>query len=453
MSSFREPCPERSALFTDLYELTMAQAYLAKGMNETAVFELFFRKLPSERNYIVAAGLDDVLSYLEHWEVADEDIRFLQTRGQFSERFLSELKTLRFTGDVYAMREGTPVFPHEPLIQVVAPLCVAQLMETFILNQMHCQSVLAAKAARVVTAAEGRNVVDFGSRRAHGTDAALKVARASYLVGAGATSNVFASRLYGIPAVGTMAHSYIQAHDDETAALDAFAREFPDTTLLVDTYDTLTGIRKVIALRNKLGERFRVRAVRLDSGNLVQLSKQSRQMLDAAGLQDVKIFASSGLDEHAIRELISAGAPIDGFGVGTKMVVSDDAPALDMAYKLVEYRGRPRMKLSSDKVLYPGRKQVFRKRDDGGMMTGDCIGRYDEDIDGEPLLQPVMKEGRRLDSGRVPLDEARAYATRELQHMPAEIRSLNAASTPYPVMVSDRLQADLERVRHDVADE
>ena len=269
---------------------------------------------------------------------------------------------------MYAVPEGTLVFPNEPLLQVIAPITEAQLIETFVLNQVHFQSVAATKAARVVAAAQGRAIVDFGSRRSHGMDAALKVARATHLAGGAGTSNVLAGKLYGIPVFGTMAHSYIQAHDDEFASFDSFARLYPETTLLVDTYDTLAGVRKVIELSQKLEGRFQVRAVRLDSGDLGGLAVDTRRMLDEAGLQRVKIFASSGLDEYKSQKLVQTGAPIDAFGVGTKLAVIADAPDLDMAYKLVEYGGKGRLKLSAKKLLYPGRKQIFRQIENGKMV-------------------------------------------------------------------------------------
>jgi nicotinate phosphoribosyltransferase len=287
--------------------------------------------------------------------------------------FLKQLEDLRFTGDVYAVPEGAPVFPNEPVVQVIAPILEAQLMETFVLNQVHFQSLAVAKAARVVEAAKGRKVVDFGSRRAHGTDAAIKVARATYLAGGVGTSNVLAGQIYGIPVFGTMAHSYVQAHDDESASFEAFAALYPETTLLADTYDTPEGVRKVIKLSAKLGDRFRVRAIRLDSGDLGSLASQARRELDGAGLKHVTIFASSSLDEYEIQDLVNSGAPIDAFGVGTKLAVMDGASRLDMAYKLVEYGGKGRLKLSTSKVLYPGRKQVFRQVENG-LMVGDVIG-------------------------------------------------------------------------------
>jgi nicotinate phosphoribosyltransferase len=325
----------------------------------------------------------------------------------------------------------------------MAPLIEAQLVETIILNQIHFQTLVASKAARIVTAAAGRMVVDFGSRRAPGAEAAVRVARASYLVGASGTSLVLAGKHYGIPVFGTMAHSYIQAHDDEAAAFSAFAREFPETTLLVDTYNTLEGVQKVIDLSRQLGGNFRVRAIRLDSGNLEQLAKESRRMLDAAGLQSVKIFLSSELDEHRIAALLAAGAPIDGFGVGTKLAVSDDASHVDLVYKLVEYAGRGRTKRSSSKILYPGRKQVFREFVRGKMQR-DWIGRFDEQIPGERLLVPVMRTGQRLPAGRVSIEVARRHAMAEInERLPENLRQLTT-SEPYPVTISKQLQRDYQ---------
>jgi len=320
-----------SALFTDLYELTMAQAYAAEHMDQRAVFELTFRKMPANRNYIVAAGISDVLDFLATFRFGSEELNYLRTRSEFSGEFLRRLQDLRFTGDVYAIPEGTLVFPHEPLVQVIAPILEAQLVETLVLNQVHFHSLAAAKAARVAEAASGRGVVDFGCRRAHGTDAALKVARATYLAGGEGTSNVLAGMIYGIPLFGTMAHSYIQAHDSEAASFEAFAALYPETTLLVDTYNTLKGVRKVVDLSRKLGDRFRVRAVRLDSGDLGSLASQTRKMLDEAGLKQVTIFVSSSLDEYQIQGLVNSGAPIDAFGVGTKLAVMEGASHLDMA--------------------------------------------------------------------------------------------------------------------------
>lgn len=436
-----------SALFTDLYELTMAQAYAAERMDRIAVFELTFRKMPAHRNYIVAAGIADVLDFLEELRFDEDGLEFLRRRG-YSEAFLEQLRDLRFTGDVYAMPEGTLVFPNEPIVQVIAPIVEAQLVETYVLNQVHFQCLAAAKAARVVEAAKGRNVVDFGSRRAHGTDAALKVARATYLAGGAGTSNVLAGEMYGIPVFGTMAHSYIQAHASEAAAFEAFAGMFPGTTLLVDTYDTLEGVRKVVNLARKLGPRFHVRGVRLDSGDLGALAVETRNLLDAAGLQHVTIFASSSLDEYEIRKLLDSGAPIDAFGVGTKLAVMEDASHLDMAYKLVEYAGKGRLKLSASKVLYPGRKQVFR-RIENGRVTGDTIGRFDEPLAGDPLLRPVMYGG--IPCGSINLEESRVRLRQELSRLPPELKAIDPATEPYPVTFSNCLRRDLDRICSELA--
>jgi nicotinate phosphoribosyltransferase len=430
-----------TALFTDLYELTMAQAYYVEHMDQLAVFELTFREMPRNRNYIVAAGFADVLTFLRNFRFTDDELDYLRSHGDFAQEFVEHLASLRFSGDVYAVPEGTIVFPNEPLLQVIAPITEAQLVETFVLNQIHFQSLAATKAARVVGAARGRSVVDFGSRRSHGTDAALKVARATYLAGGDGTSNVLAGKTYDIPIVGTVAHSYVQAHDNEFASFESFATLYPQTTLLVDTYDTLEGVRKVIELHRKLGDKFNVRAVRLDSGDLGYLAVQTRKMLDEAGLQRVKIFASSGLDEYRIQELVTSGAPIDAFGVGTKLAVVADAPDLDMAYKLVEYAGKGRLKLSAKKLLYPGRKQVFR-RVESGRMISDVIGRFNETLPGEPLLQPLLRRGQPV--AQVHLKESRERLQLELKRLPAHLHSVETASPPYPVSFSKHLQDDFE---------
>lgn len=437
-----------SALFTDLYELTMAQAYHAEGMEQMAVFELAFREIPPHRNYIVAAGFSDVVEFLTNFQFTPGDLEYLGGRREFSPEFLKRLETLRFTGEVYAVPEGTLVFPNEPLLQVIAPIMEAQLMETFVLNQIHFQSLAATKAARIVEAAQGRAVVDFGSRRSHGTDAAVKVARAAYLAGGVGTSNVLAGRIYGIPVFGTMAHSFVQAHDQELAAFERFAALYPETTLLVDTYDTLDGVEKVISLSRKLGARFRVRAVRLDSGDLGKLAVETRRALDEAGLPDVRIFASSGLDEYKIEKLVESAAPIDAFGVGTKLAVMADAPELDMAYKLVEYGGAGRLKLSEKKILYPGRKQVYRQLEDGQMVR-DVIGRFDEALPGERLLRPLMQPNQ--PPPPISLEESRSRLQRELARLPQPFHKLERAAVPYPAAISDRLRADLEAVRRKVA--
>ena len=438
-------------LLVDLYELTMAQAYWREGMaGEEAVFSLSFRELPKRRNYVVACGLADALRFLERLAFAGGHLDYLESLGHFAREFLDWLGALRFTGEVWAVPEGTPVFPEEPLIEVVGPIAAGQLAESFLMNQVCFQSVLASKAARVVTAAGGRAVVDFGLRRMHGADAGLKSARAFHVAGVAATSNVLAGRVYGVPVAGTMAHSYVQAHDDELEAFRAFARLYPETVLLVDTYDTLAGVRKVVALARELGADFRVRAIRLDSGDLAELARRSREILDRAGLERVEIFASGGLDEDRIAELVAGGAPIDGFGVGTDLGVSRDAPVLDMAYKLTAYAGKGRLKTSPGKPILPGRKQVFR-REAAGEAAGDVIARAGESGPGRPLLERVMAGGRTLAEDSGDLERARERARREIGRLPPRVRGLAPADPPYPVAVSAALAGYAAEVRREIA--
>jgi nicotinate phosphoribosyltransferase len=433
------------AIFTDLYELTMLQAYFEEQMSERAVFSLFVRSLPPRRNYLLACGLDDVLTYLETVRFDQASLQYLSSLGRFSDRFLSYLEGLRFTGDVFAVPEGTPVFGDEPILEIEAPIAEAQFVETFVMNQIHLQTVLASKAVRVVEAAQGREVVDFGLRRIHGIDAGLKAARAFYIAGVDATSNLAAGQVYGLRVAGTLAHSYIQAHDDEYEAFRAFARLYPDTVLLVDTYDTLAGVRKVIELARELGSDFHVTAVRLDSGNLGELAVEARRLLDQAGLESVRIFVSGGLSEDEVAGLVKAGAPVDGFGVGTDMGVSRDVPALDIAYKLVEYGGRARLKLSTGKILLPGPKQVYRVERDG-VADHDVLARREEEPCGRPLLGRVMIGGRR--SAEVPtLDASRARAQMELGRLPQRVRKLEPAVPPYGVEISDGLMLESDVLR------
>lgn len=438
---------DRAALLVDLYELTMAQAYWRQRMDGEAVFSLFFRRLPPRRNYVLACGLSDALRYLERLSFAPHR-EHLATLG-FALEFLDWLAGLSFAGEVWALPEGTPVFPDEPLLEVVAPIAIGQLAETFLINQLHFQSVAASKAARVVAAADGRTVVDFGLRRMHGTDAGMKAARAFHVAGVAATSNVLAGAVYGIPVAGTMAHSYVQAHDDEHAAFRAFAALYPDTVLLVDTYDTLAGVEKVVALARELGDAFRVRAVRLDSGDLGELAKRTREVLDAAGLERVEIFASGGLDEEKVAALVAAGAPIDGFGVGTRMGVSEDAPTLDAVYKLTSYQGRGRMKTSPGKATLPGRKQVFRV-EEGGEARHDVLAGAGEERPGRPLLSRVMAGGRLIDPDAVDLESARGRARREIAALPERVRALDPADPPYRVEVSEALAAAGRRLRAEI---
>ncbi len=438
------------AIMTDLYELTMLQAYVLEGMLETAVFDLFVRRLPSSRNYLVACGLADVLDYLEALHFSPDALKYLESLKKFRPAFLDYLADFRFTGNVRAVREGTVVFPDEPVLEVSAPLPEAQLVETYLLNQIHYQTLVASKAARVVCAAEGRAVVDFGLRRYHGIDAGLKAARAAYIAGVSATSNVLAGWRYRIPVTGTMAHSYVLAHDSDREAFRRFAEIYPDTVLLVDTFDTLAGVREVVDLARRLGAAFQVTAIRLDSGDLAALAKHARAMLDEAGLTQVGIFASGDLDEHRIAELRASGAPIDGFGVGTRMGVSADAPYLNCAYKLVSYAGKARMKLSPAKATLPCRKQVFRASY-GGKALRDVIALRDEKLAGRPLLEPVMADGKSLLGRSAELFEMRAHCEQELASLPASLRGLHSPDVAYPVELSDQLRAERERLAGELA--
>lgn len=438
------------ALFTDLYELTMLQAYFQQNMMDNAVFTLFFRRLPSKRNFLLACGLDTILDYLENMHFSDESIAYLRSLDTFSKDFLTWLSRFRFTGEVRAVAEGTPVFPNEPILEVIAPIPQAQLAETFIMNQIHLQTILASKAWRLVKAAQGRPVVDFGARRMHGTDAALKAARAFHIAGTAGTSNVLAGKRYNLPVKGTMAHSYIQAHEDESSAFRAFTGIYPGTVLLVDTYDTMKGIHKVIELSKSMGSDFQVSSVRLDSGDLLELSKQARKALDEAGLNSIEIFVSGGLDEYAIEKLLLSDAPIDGFGVGTSMGVSEDAPSLDIAYKLSEYAGKGKLKLSSGKPILPGQKQIFRAEENGRFVR-DIIGRHSEKQPGKTLLQKVMKDGKKLPSAVSDLEVLREYASNQTARLPEHIKDLQPADQAYQVQISSALSNFQKKVEQEVS--
>jgi nicotinate phosphoribosyltransferase len=435
------------ALLTDLYELTMARAYWREGLEGEAVFSLFVRRLPPSRNYLLACGLEEALRYLETLSFGPEAIATLRGLPEISNGFLDWLARLRFTGDVWAVPEGTPVFADEPILEVVAPIAQGQLVETYLTNQVHLQTLLASKASRVVHAAAGRAVVDFGLRRMQGADAGVKSARAFAIAGVGATSNVLAGRLFGIPVTGTMAHSYVQAHATEDAAFQKFARLYPGTTLLVDTYDTLAGVKKVARLAREHPE-FEIRGIRLDSGDLASLAFEARRILDDAGLEGVQIFASGGLDEHAVARLVSAGAPISGFGVGTAMGVSQDEPSLDVAYKLTAYAGRGRVKLSPGKKLMPGRKQIFRV-EEGGRAVRDVIARANESCGGRRLLVKVLEKGRRMPGADSDWREARQRAAREVALLPDRVQAIEPADPPYPIEWSRELRRYYERVAGD----
>jgi nicotinate phosphoribosyltransferase len=437
-----------SALLTDLYQLNMMQAYLDRGETHTAVFEFFVRKLPPQRGFLLAAGLDQVLDFLEGLRFTAEEIDWLAASGRFSKTFIEYLGGFRFTGDVHAMAEGTAFFPNEPILRVTAPLPEAQIAETRIINLLHFQSLIAAKAARMVLAAPGKVLADFGFRRAHGAEAGVLAARASYIAGFSGTATVLAGKLFDIPLFGTMAHSYIQAHDDELVAFERFARSRPDRlVLLIDTYDTELAARKVVALAPRLRQAgIKIEGVRLDSGDLVALSKSVRRILDDGGLRETTIFASGGLDEKELVAFAKAGAPIDGFGIGTSLTTSSDVPAVDCVYKLEEYAGLPRRKLSTGKATWPGRKQVWRRLDASGRMAEDMLSTEDDAQEGAPLLRLVMRNGRRL-APRELLQTIRDRTARELARMPEPLRCLEQGAS-YPVQVGDalvELAADVDR--------
>jgi nicotinate phosphoribosyltransferase len=430
-------------LLTDLYQLNMIQAYLDHDETKPAVFEFFVRSLPARRRFVMAAGLEQALDFLATLKFSAAEIDWLASTGRFRRNALDYLAGLRFTGDVHAMPEGTICFPNEPMLRVTAPLPQAQLVESRLMNILHFQSLVASKAARIRLAAGDRPVVDFGMRRAHGAEAGLMAARASYITGFAGTATVLAEEMFDIPTFGTMAHSYIEAHDDEATAFENFARARPNNlTFLLDTYDTEAAARKVVALAPKLTALgIAIRAVRLDSGDLATLARRVRKILDDGGCTGITIFASGGLDEDGIAALVRDGAPIDGFGVGTSLTTSSDAPTLDCAYKLQEYAGLPRRKYSPGKETWPGRKQVWRRCDAHGRMAEDILGVESDSHPGEPLLQLVMRAGARVRPGP-PLGEVRRHAASGMARLPEALRSLapHSAGEAYPVQIAGTLK-------------
>ena len=430
----------QGALLTDLYQLTMIQAYLDSGQTDTAVFEFFVRKLPPQRSFLMAAGLDQALDFLENLRFSTDELNWLEKTGHFNARLVDYLANFRFRGEVHAMPEGTLFFRNEPILRVTAPLPEAQLVETRLINILQFQTLIASKAARMVLLAPDKLLVDFGLRRAHGADAGLMAARASYIAGFAGTATLLAEKAFGIPTYGTMAHSFIQSFDDETAAFEAFARARPQNlTLLIDTYDTEAAARKVVALAPRLKELgIAVRAVRIDSGDLAALAKKVRNILDAGGLRDTGIFASGGIDEDILATFAREKAPIDGVGIGTSLVTSSDAPAFDCAYKLQEYAGLPRRKRSTGKATWPGRKQVWRRYDKNGRMMADILSAEGDIHEGQPLIHSVMASGRRI--GPQPtLHDIRAHARHELERLPTELRAIGPL-VPYPVEIAASLE-------------
>lgn len=442
--------PANMVLLTDLYELTMAASYHEHRPYDEATFDLFVRNLPPRRSYLVFAGLEQACFYLHHLAFDETAIRYLRSTGHFSSSFLKYLRTLRFRGDVEAMPEGTVFFPNEPVMRVSGNIVEVQIVESFLLNTINLQSLLATKASRVVEAAKGRSVVEFGLRRTQGTDAGLKAARAAYLAGCSGTSNVLAGQVYGIPIFGTMAHAFVQAFPSELDAFRTFAETFPSgTTLLIDTYDTVQGARHAAMVAKDLARcGHRLGGVRLDSGDLAALSKQVRRVLDRQNLKAVKIFASGNLTEDRIAEMLRQGAPIDAFGVGTAMSVSTDAPSLDVVYKMSEVvrdgTPFPTLKLSARKQTYPGKKQVYRvERQD--RMVRDILALEGESVPGRPLLRPVMRSGQ-LVRPLPSLSEIRRHAERERARLPPRLRGL-APIAGYTVHISPGLRQAVRAIR------
>jgi nicotinate phosphoribosyltransferase len=437
-------------LFTDLYELTMAQAYFSQGMHQPATFGLTVRTYPPNRGYLVSSGLDDVLDYLSRLHFDDAAIQYLRSIGIFKDDFLEYLRGVRFTGSVRAISEGRLFFTNEPLLEITAPIIEAQLVETYVINQMNLQTALATKAARCVWAAQGRSIADFASRRTHGSDAAMKMARSSYIAGFASTSNVLAASHYNIPPAGTMAHSFISSFPTELDAFRAYADSFPDRTiLLLDTYDTIAGAFNAVSIGKELESNgHRLAAVRLDSGDYSKLSRQVRHVLDDHGLDYVKILLSGGLDEYELETLIEDKAPIDLFGVGTKAGVSADAPWSDMVYKVVSFDDRPVIKLSEGKMSLPGTKQIFR-RTENGLLSGDIIGLQEETgpVGSEALLQEVMVSGVRIDRTAA-LSEVRERFREEFDSLDARYKELIRPPL-FPVSVSPRLQRMTAEVREE----
>ena len=433
--------PGTSALLTDFYQLTMLRGYMAAGMSEPAVFEFFVRRLPPDWNFLIAAGLEQVLDYLEDFRFTAEDLTWLETKGGCDRALVRGLAGLRFTGEVHAMPEGTICFPDEPILRVTAPILEAQIVETRLVNLLHFQTLIASKAARCVLAAPAQRLVDFGLRRAHGAEAGLLAARACHLAGFASTSNVLAGVRYGLPVSGTMAHSFVEACDSEAEAFLRFARANPRHVVLVlDTYDTEAAAETVVRLAPTLqAEGIAVHGVRLDSGDLATHARRVRRILDAGGLRDTTIWVSGNLDEHALQRLVAAGAPFDGAGVGSRVLTSADAPYLDCAYKLQAYAGRPRCKLSEGKATWPGTKQVFRHLDAAGSPGFDIIALAEETHRGEPLLRPVMQHGRRLEPPPS-LSLLRQRTTRELALLPPALRGLDAGPS-HRVVYSEPLRA------------
>jgi nicotinate phosphoribosyltransferase len=440
-----------SALLTDLYMLTMLDGLFQEGMNGIASYELFVRELPADRGFLLAAGLEQALQYLETAHFTAEDLEWLRQCGHVSPAFVDHLATWRFEGDVDAMREGTVFFPNEPILRVTAPISQAQFVESRLINLLHFQTMIASKGARCVLAAPGKMLVDFGFRHAHGAEAGLMAARASYIAGFSGTATVLGGKVFDIPVYGTMAHAYVQAHDTESDAFESFARAQPNNVvLLIDTYDTEQGAREAVKVASLLRQSgIVVKAVRLDSGDLADLAVKVRNILDEGGLQETAIFSSGNLDEYGLRDLVSRNAPIDGFGVGTRLDTSADAPFLECVYKLVEYEGQPRRKRSQNKVSWPGRKQVYRQFGKDTEMQADIITIEGDSQPGETLIEPVMRAGQRLQSPESLL-QLRSRAKQQLDALPPHLKGLQVQPA-FQAAISSALHRLAERADEELA--
>jgi nicotinate phosphoribosyltransferase len=429
-------------LLTDLYEITMAAGYWARGLQDQATFSVFVRNPERKRNFFVAAGLEFLLQELEAYHFANADIDYLKRQKLFDPRFLDALARCRFTGDVDALPEGTIFFPEEPVLEITAPLVQAQLIETLVLNTIGVATLMASKALRCIHAAAGRPLVDFALRRTQGADAGDQVARSTYLAGFSATSNVRAGKRFGIPLAGTMAHAFVSAFPSEREAFRAYAETFPGNTIfLIDTYDTLAGTQNAAIVAQEMRRRGQTaQGVRLDSGDMIALSREVRRILDGAGLPEMKIYASSSFDEFKIEDCLRAGAPIDAFGVGTRVGVSADMPYLDIVYKLVHLGPRDIRKLSPGKVSLAGRKQIFRRTDTAGIYREDLLGCREEVVrDAHPLLKPVMAKGCRTAPSEA-LGDLRQRTARQFARLAPRYKTIRR-HVAYPVRVSDALKA------------
>ena len=438
-----------SALATDLYELTMAASYFDQGYNPRATFSLFVRSYPRKRGYLVAAGLEDVVSYLESYRFGAEDIAYLESLKLFRREFLDYLATVRFTGELAALPEGSVFFVDEPVVEITGPLLETQLFESYIINAIQFQTMIASKAARVKQAAGSRRVIDFSLRRTQGLEAGVKVARAAYIAGFDGTSNVLAGKIHGLPVVGTMAHSYVIAFEREIDAFRAFVKSFPENSvLLIDTYDPVEGAHKAAQVAREMAtEGKRLKGVRLDSGDMAEISRKVRRVLDEAGFPEAAIFASGGFDEFKVDGVVAAGGAVNSFGVGTKVGVSADAPYLDIAYKLVMVDGRPVMKLSPGKKTLVGPKQIHRSFGPDGRMSADVICLRDEELPGgEKLLVEVMSSGRRNAAPESLMDMRRRYEA-QAARLPEGVRHLERPDR-YPVRLSDGLSGLQQQVEH-----